>query len=201
MTPYEDPLDLILSSEVEATVRLILDTWKPTPGKRTLLVLPCSAKKPYRTSPSQRRYLHAVYAVEGAKEAVEVVTLSGVFGIVPRQFEDLPAVLSYNLSLNRSKHTRGKHREIIEVSSTRVRNFLRKYGAYYSCILFFGRDRYATVMNNAVSETLLDGVQVRVIGSRDIRLKSEGLEQLKSALDDALVGLCWAEHAEPLVLN
>ncbi len=188
MSTYESPLDLILSSKVEAAVRLILDTWEPTPGKRILLILPCSARKPYRTSPSQQLYLRAVYAVPGAREVVEVVTLSGVFGIVPRQFEDLPSVLEYNLSLNRSKHTRGKRREIIEVLSTRVGDFLRKYGAHYSCTLFYGRDRYATVINRAVSEIPLNGV--RVIGSRDIPLKSEGLEQLKSALADALANLC-----------
>lgn len=199
MTPYEAPLDLLLSSEVEATVRLILDTWEPTPGKQILLILPCSAKKPYRTSPSQKRYLRAMHAVSGAKEAVEVVTLSGVFGIVPRQFEDLPVVLRYNLSLNRSKHTKGKHREITKVLSVRVRDFLRKYGAHYSCILFYGRDRYVTVMNRAVSETPLDSV--RVIGSRGIRLKSEGLEQLKSTLADTLASLCRAEYAEDPVLN
>jgi len=188
MTSYEAPLDLILSSEVEATVRLILDTWEPTPGKRILLILPCSARKPYRTSPSQKRYLRAMHAVRGAEEAVEVATLSGVFGIVPRRFEDLPAVLGYNLSLNRSKHTRGKHREIIEVLSTRVGDFLKKHGAHYSCILFYGRDRYVSVINRAVSEMALENV--RVIGSQGMRLKSEGLEQLKSALADALGSLC-----------
>ena len=187
MTHHEDPLDLVLSSEVEATVRLILGTWEPTPGKWILLILPCSAKKPYHTSSSQRRYLRAVDTVPGAKEAVEVVTLSGVFGIVPQQFEDLPAVLGYNLSLNRSKHTRRKHREIIEILSTRVGAFLQKYGGHYSSILSYGRDRYVSVINRAASEMALENV--RVIGSRGMRLKGEGLEQLKNELADALACL------------
>jgi archaeosine synthase len=188
MTPYEDPLELVLSPEVEATVQLIHDTWEPSPSKQILLILPCSAKKPYRTSPSQRRYLRVVDTVPGAKEAVEVVTLSGVFGIVPRQFEDLPAVLRYNLSLNRSKHTRRKHREIIEVLSTRVGAFLQKYKGHYLSILSYGRDRYVSVINRAVSEMALENV--RVIGLQGMRLKSEGLEQLKGALVDALASLC-----------
>lgn len=184
MMPSHGPLERILSPEVEATVQTILDTWVPSLQKHILLILPCSAKKPYRTSRSQQLYMRAVYEVKGAEAAVEVVTLSGVFGIVPREFEDLPIVQNYDLSLNRSKHTKGEHAKIISILAWRVGDFLERYGNCYSDILFYGRDRYARVINGANCRGL--PVRVRIIGSGSIRLKSSGLVKLKNVLEDKL---------------
>lgn len=180
MTTYQDPVAFMLSSEVTSVVQLILDRWQPSRGKRLLIALPCSASKPYRTSISQRLYLSAIHSVEGAEQASEVVTLSGVFGIVPRQFEDLPAVVGYDFSLNRSKDTLGLHSTIIDILSTRIATFLQRFGPHYKKVIFYGRDRYATAAARAAVG--LPGLEVQVIGAKDTRLKKEGLKQLQTAV-------------------
>lgn len=184
MTKHKDPLALLRSPEVETTVKLILDTWKPTHGKKILLILPCSARKPYRESDSQQRYVSVSDSVPGGRESIEIVSLSGVFGIVPRQFEELPEILSYNLSLNRASDTKGKHREIVEILATRVARFLLKHQAFYSHIFFYGRERYFDVFNVAISKTLTD--HANVIGSRTMQLKTEGLVKLRATLENAV---------------
>lgn len=75
--------------------------WRPKPGKKVLLILPCSKQKPYPTSPSFRRIWWRVEAMLG-KEAdrIQVVFLSGLYGPVPWELSEEEAVTSYDFRLH-----------------------------------------------------------------------------------------------------
>lgn len=177
--------DFIFSSEAQSMVHHIVDTWKPDDGKCILLVLPCSSRKPYRMSQSQRLYLDATYSsLSRASEFIEVATLSAVFGIVPRVYEDLPIITSYDFSLNRSSHTLGRHNEIIQVTTNRVRTFFDRHAKHFSSIVFYGRDRYITVMEHVVEAGYKE--KTTIVGEKGLRLKGEGLTRLKAVLEKEL---------------
>jgi 7-cyano-7-deazaguanine tRNA-ribosyltransferase len=68
--------------------------WEPK--TRVLLLVPCSQEKPYTESRSAKAVLRAI---EGLR--VDVVFLSGLYGPVPLDFVQDPAVLSYDFLLQK----------------------------------------------------------------------------------------------------
>ena len=73
--------------------------WRRTgwqPKHPVLLLLPCAAKKPYTEAQSIRPILRAIAGLP-----VDVVFLSGLYGPVPLEFVEHPAVLSYDFLLQR----------------------------------------------------------------------------------------------------
>lgn len=77
-------------------------TWEPRPGKRILLILPCSRRKPYYESISFRRvWRRVVDALRERAGAVQVVFLSGLYGPVPMELAGDEAVVSYDFLLHR----------------------------------------------------------------------------------------------------
>jgi len=73
--------------------------WRRTgfePQSPVLLLLPCSAEKPYTEAPSLKPVLKAVAGLP-----VDVVFLSGLYGPVPLPFVRHPAVLGYDFLLQR----------------------------------------------------------------------------------------------------
>lgn len=103
-----NPLELIERPDVSLLVEEIFNNYKPS-GKKIMLILPCSAQKPYGESRSQRLYWEAAREVVKQEDVLERATLSGVYGIVPASFEK--RVMDYDFNLNRSCFTRGKHYE------------------------------------------------------------------------------------------
>ncbi len=74
----------------------LLERYRPPPSKSVLLLVPCSRTKPYRKSPSHRRFVSAFDEAAGA-ERVHVVSLSSPIGVVPRELEDVPPARHYDI--------------------------------------------------------------------------------------------------------
>ncbi len=82
--------------EVRRFIARILDRYEPPPSKRVLLLVPCSRTKPYRNSPSHRRFARAW---EGLPHTplVHVVSVSSPLGLVPRELEDVYPARHYDV--------------------------------------------------------------------------------------------------------
>ena len=76
--------------------RRLLERYRPPPSKSVLLLVPCSKTKPYRTSPSHRRFRSAFEELPHA-ERVHVVSVSSPIGLVPRELEDVPPARHYDI--------------------------------------------------------------------------------------------------------
>jgi archaeosine synthase alpha-subunit len=74
----------------------LLDRYRPPPSKSVLLLVPCSRTKPYRKSPSHRRFARALEGL-GGLERVHLVSLSSPIGLVPRELEDVPPARNYDI--------------------------------------------------------------------------------------------------------
>jgi len=75
--------------------------WEPGPEKRVLLILPCSKKKPYPSSPSFRRVWNKIEEALGEHaRAVQVVFLSGLYGPVPLELSWSGSPTDYDFMLH-----------------------------------------------------------------------------------------------------
>jgi len=66
------------------------------PERKILLLLPCSARKPYSTSRSHRRFAEAIES-SGMKGAVHEVIVTSPMGIVPRELEMYYPASAYDI--------------------------------------------------------------------------------------------------------
>ncbi len=172
-----NPLDLLRNPGVEKLIKEILDTY--VPKGEFLLILPCSARKPYGTSPSQRLYWQAARQVIIEEGILERASLSGIYGIVPACFED--RVASYDFNLNRSRFTRGMHREIMELLVERICCFLTRYGSCFQAVISYGRERYWETMQMAAHRLQIDNLWV--LPRKGASLRKEGLDELQKLLN------------------
>ncbi len=82
--------------EMERFRRRFLERYRPPPSKSVLLLVPCSRTKPYRVSPSHRRFFRALDGLPGV-ERVHMVSVSSPLGLVPRELEDVPPARHYDV--------------------------------------------------------------------------------------------------------
>jgi len=74
----------------------LVERYRPPPSKTVLLLAPCSRTKPYRRSPSHRRFATAWDGLPGAGR-IHVASVSSPIGIVPRELEDVPPARHYDI--------------------------------------------------------------------------------------------------------
>lgn len=128
----------------------ILRDHRPDPNA-LLVVLPCSSKKPYCSSRSQRLYRKAVLEVVGScSSSVEFATLSSLHGIVPDAFSDSPQAMDYDLNLNRCSSVRQAGMTPAQARARAVRLaslFLYRFGRVYRGVVGYGRENYCRVFS------------------------------------------------------
>lgn len=72
--------------------------YSPPPGKKIVLLLPCSAKKPYSDSKSHRRFLETIEGALGNTVGnVAQVILTSPLGMVPRELERIFPAANYDI--------------------------------------------------------------------------------------------------------
>lgn len=76
----------LLRPEVVRFRRRLVERYAKPPSARVLVLLPCSARKPYADSKTHRRFRDAVWAAGNPHAAHEVIVTSP-FGLVPRELE------------------------------------------------------------------------------------------------------------------
>ena len=74
----------------------LLERYRPPPSKMVLLLVPCSRTKPYRRSPSHRRFAQAWEGLPNLGR-LHVVSVSSPIGLVPRELEDVPPARQYDI--------------------------------------------------------------------------------------------------------
>ena len=120
--------------------------WDFTPpeGRDILLILPCSQRKPYRESRTQRAVMDEV---EHLRDRLHKVTVSGLYGPVPEEFEDKKMVLEYEYVLA------PEDKDQIELVSERLRRYLLEHGNNYDIIAGYTTSKaYREAIENALRE-------------------------------------------------
>lgn len=76
--------------------RRIMERWRPAPHKKVLLLIPCSAKKPYFTSKSHRQFEEVLLSVPNSS-AVQELIITSPLGAVPRELELFYPAAQYDI--------------------------------------------------------------------------------------------------------
>jgi len=122
--------------EVVRFVERFLDRYRPPPSKRVLVLLPCSRTKPYRVSPSHRRFARALEGLERV-ERLHIVSVTSPLGVVPRELEDVYPARHYDIPVT------GEWDELERARVVRAVGHLLATGAYESAIVHLDPAEYA----------------------------------------------------------
>ncbi len=82
--------------DVERYRRTLLDRYRKPEHKRILLLLPCSARKPYHTSKSHKAFASVIHTADHDTLIHEVI-LTSPLGIVPRELDIIYPASSYDI--------------------------------------------------------------------------------------------------------
>ncbi len=105
--------------EVERFRKRVSERYSPINGIRTVVILPCSAKKPYSQSQSHRRFREVIRRI--GRGLVQEVILSSPLGLVPRELERVYPAAYYDIPV-----TGDWDQEEIEIASNSLLNYLEK---------------------------------------------------------------------------
>lgn len=91
--------------------RRIMERWTPAPHKKVLLLIPCSAKKPYYTSKSHRMLEEVLLSVPNSC-AVQELIITSPLGAVPRELELFYPAAQYDIPV--TGHWDGEERAMVK---------------------------------------------------------------------------------------
>jgi tRNA-guanine family transglycosylase len=116
--------------------------YKPSADKQILLIIPCSENKPYSMSHSHRLITTRLEETFGEKtKLIHKVTLSGLYGPVPEEYELESAILGYDFRLDRFNNAQ------ISLLTERLTLYLERYSNHYiACIGYATSMAYRTVL-------------------------------------------------------
>jgi len=107
--------------------------YSPPSQKDILLFLPCSYKKPYSTSKTHKRIIEILRRIPKSERVHEVMISNA--GVVPREFEDMYPFNAYDW--DEKKETLELKKRYVEVTSERIKRFLKAHKRHYKKILCF----------------------------------------------------------------
>jgi archaeosine synthase len=164
--------DSLTRPEVVRFRRRVRERYSKPPSTRVLLLLPCSARKPYSTSRSHRLFREAV-AQAGNPLAVHVVVVTSPLGIVPGELEAVHPVQTYDIPVTGDWSLE---------EQTTVREDLEAYLArnkYDACVVHLGTEA-------GFIEDLLPGA---AFTAQDHPTSAKALEALTAALREEVGSL------------
>lgn len=140
--------------------------------KKVLLLLPCSAKKPYHTSKTHKLFASAIHTASHDTLVHEVIVTSPL-GIVPRELDAMYPANSYDIPVT------GEWKCEEKATIRRMLKELLEKGHYEKVVCHLGEDA-------ELVEGLCDGMVETVVGDP---VSPKSLENLDKALRDATKGM------------
>ncbi len=141
----------------------VAESHMPPEHQRGLLVLlPCSAVKPYRTSQSHRRFAPAI-----STNAAHQVMVTAPLGLVPRELEEIWPAANYDIPV-----TGDWDSDELSVIRTMLDRLCSRVG-------------YSRIINHSGVEVKITGIQVIDTRKGDSAGSPEALDRLRQAVEQA----------------
>ncbi|MGY5863828.1 MAG: DUF5591 domain-containing protein [Candidatus Thorarchaeota archaeon] len=157
----------------------VADRYIPPPGKQIVLLLPCSARKPYSDSKSHKRIAEVTSIVLGGIQArVSEAILTSPLGLVPRELERIYPAAQYDIPVTGDWDT-----EEITIGAKALSTHLKKFdesavviahvsGGYLDIVRAAESDIeqsiiYTTHENRATSRESLENLQETLTEMKD----------------------------------
>ncbi len=140
-------LESLWRVEVTRFARRILTRYEP-PQRRILLLLPCSARKPYSRSPSHRKFSDAIAPYRGH---VQEMILTSPLGVVPRELELVYPAAFYDIPV--TGHWDAEERAWV---ASCLRHYLQRHHQRYEHIVAHLSGAYRELCSGVAAELGLD---------------------------------------------
>ena len=130
LTPHsrKDASSISLDYTPESFV--IPESYAPPQDKRVLLTIPCAGKKPYSLSRTHSIINTKLQTAFGENQReIHKITLSGLYGPVPEEFESEEPVVRYDFQLSPRNTVQ------IQLGTDRFNAYLDKHGDHYELIV------------------------------------------------------------------
>ncbi len=141
----------------------VADSHMPPKHQRNLLVLlPCSAVKPYRTSQSHRRFMSAI-----TTNSAHQVMVTAPLGLVPRELEEIWPAANYDIPV-----TGDWDLDELEV----IRDMLER---------LCSRVGYSRIINHSGVDINIEGIEITDTRKGDSAGSADSIERLRNAVSQA----------------
>ena len=141
----------------------VADSHIPPKHQRNLLVLlPCSAVKPYRTSQSHRRFMSAI-----TTNSAHQVMVTAPLGLVPRELEEIWPAANYDIPV-----TGDWDLDELEV----IRDMLER---------LCSRVGYSRIINHSGVDINIEGIEITDTRKGDSAGSADSIERLRNAVSQA----------------
>jgi 7-cyano-7-deazaguanine tRNA-ribosyltransferase len=140
----EIPIRTISLNYSPSSFNVLDNGYFPPKNKKILLLIPCSSEKPYSISRSHRFITTKLNNEFGPNASlIHKITLSGLYGPVPEEYEQDSTVINYDFRLESYNENQ------ISLITKRLVTFLEIWGSNYEAILSYATSRpYRKVFNN-----------------------------------------------------
>ncbi|MFX1379065.1 MAG: DUF5591 domain-containing protein [Promethearchaeota archaeon] len=122
-----------------------INNFEPEPWTSLIILLPCSAKKPYSESKSHKKFYNVIRKFPDFPAFQEII-LTSPLGCIPRQLENIYPVNSYDISV-----TGQWDNEEINISSNMLIKIIEKYDPNIPIICHL-KNEYLEIINRAASD-------------------------------------------------
>ncbi len=161
--------------EVKRFASRVLERYEP-PARKILLILPCSARKPYSTSPSHTRFIDAIAGYRGQ---IHELILTSPLGVVPRELEAVYPAAFYDIPV--TGYWDAEEREWV---SSCLRAYLERKMKNYDVVVAHLTGAYREICASVAKDS---GIEIAYTCEEDEGTTSkEALNRLK----ERIAGLC-----------
>jgi 7-cyano-7-deazaguanine tRNA-ribosyltransferase len=143
----QKPVQSITFTHTSSHFNINANGYHPDP-RRILLILPCSAEKPYSTSTSHRFVdKHLKQVIPNWRNYIHKISLSGLYGPVPVEYEEESEVRSYDFLL------KPENKVQIQICTERLITYLQRHQDRYDFCIAYGTSKaYRTVFEKVARQ-------------------------------------------------
>lgn len=167
-------LDTINRPEIKRFQQRILHRYKKPESTSILLLLPCSAKKPYSFSKSHKKFIQTIQSIKNHYTIHEMIITSPL-GIVPRELELIYPASSYDIPV-----TGAWYEEEKEMILKLLKEYLSK-NTYQKTIIHL-----PPPLNTYLQENIPDTISTQITASAATH---QSLQKLKETLKTEIEGI------------
>ncbi|MBY9010040.1 MAG: DUF5591 domain-containing protein [Candidatus Lokiarchaeota archaeon] len=124
----------------------LIKRFTPESWTKLIIILPCSAKKPYSESKSHKKFHGVIRKYRDFPDFQEII-LTSPLGAIPRQLEDIYPVNSYDISVTGEWDT-----EEIKIASNMLISLLEKFDESIPILCHVKESGYFKIIENARSK-------------------------------------------------
>lgn len=169
--------------EVKRFARRVVERYAPPPERRILLLLPCSARKPYSSSPSHTKFIEAIERYRGH---IHEVVITSPLGVVPRELELVYPAAFYDIPV--TGYWDAEERAWV---ASCLRAYLARHAATYDGIVAHLTGPYRELCSAVAAELDLEVEYTCAAGERETSPEALG------RLHEQLATLCGGEKRLP----